>query len=269
MTTCFQRSFFRPSLRERAGLPLSARSVGHYRVGPGFRDKVAVKHFVQVFWGVRGVGALVIQGVERHLRPGEVAVYFPGMEHRVYGLNETWEYRWWTMDGLLAVPIASAFGLLPAAAHRPGEMPVKLFENLTEAIQNVTPAGAYRAGAAAYELLTVAAGGCARLPADERIGVALRMMQEEWSNPLLGVGTLAQRLRMNRSLFSRVFHRAVGISPIEYLLNLRMQNALSRIKESRQPINEIARECGWREANYFARRVRQATGLAPREFRRQ
>jgi len=87
----FFHILFRSTPTPSANLPFGARSMGHYLVRPGFRDRVLVKQFVQVFWGITGTGALVINGVERKLKPRQIAVYFPGMRHEVYALNTEWE----------------------------------------------------------------------------------------------------------------------------------------------------------------------------------
>ncbi|MBI4023909.1 MAG: helix-turn-helix transcriptional regulator [Verrucomicrobia bacterium] len=263
------RDVHRPTAQPSVALPFGARSVGHYRLQPGFRSVVRVIHFVQVFWGLRGAGAVMVNGVERRLGTGEVALYLPGMEHRLYSLNAPWEYWWWTMDGPLAAANATATGLNCARIYKPGPPPVGLFMKLVTAIQNVTPAGERRASALAYELLTRAAGRCANPSLGEAIQTALDLIHREWSHPALCVKTMAQQLRLHRSSFSRRFHAAMGIAPADYLANLRMQNALSRLRSAHLSIAETARVCGWRDPDYFCRCVRRATGLAPRQFRRQ
>lgn len=87
----FFRSLYRPTSAPTANLPFGTRSVGHYVVLPGYRDGVAIKYFLQVFWGIAGTGALIINGVEHRLRPRQIALYFPGMRHEVYALNTEWE----------------------------------------------------------------------------------------------------------------------------------------------------------------------------------
>jgi len=61
----------------------------------------------------------------------------------------------------------------------------------------------------------------------------------------------------------------MGISPLNYLINLRIQNALNLLMDQRNTVNEVARACGWETPSYFARCIRRATGLSPREFRDQ
>ena len=74
---------------------------------------------------------------------------------------------------------------------------------------------------------------------------------------------------MSERSLSRNFHAAVGQSPIEYLLNMRLQRAETLLLASPAPIAQIAFEVGFGDANYFTRQFRRQRGLSPREFRKQ
>lgn len=262
----FLRCIFRPISAPSANLPLGARSVGHYLVRPGYRDFVAVKQFVQVFWGIAGAGALVINGVERTLRPRQVAIYFPGMRHDVHALDQEWEYCWWTMDGPLATSITTAFGLV-AEVYNAGPAPLPLFRCLESAIRNQSQAAERQASALAYQLLTIAVSGRRSEGEDHRTNEAIQIIHREWNQPQLCVKQLATRLRMHRSTLSRRFEKAVGIPPVAYLVRLRVQNALSMLKQTKKPIAEVTALCGYNDPNYFARLMHRYTGLSPRRFR--
>ncbi|HRU05530.1 MAG TPA: AraC family transcriptional regulator [Candidatus Brocadiia bacterium] len=261
-----RQMLFRPTQAPGAALPLGARSVGHYRVPPGWRDTPRVKHFVQVFWGVAGAGALVIEGIERRLEPRHVAIYLPGMEHHVYALAEPWEVRWFTMDGPLAAPVVTSFGLT-AGVFSAGPAPHDLFDELTAAIRDITRDGELRASALAYKLLTRAAGGSRPTGADPRIQCALDRIHRLWPDPQLSVEKLARHVGLHRSAFARKFLDAVGIPPIVYITQLRIQNALSLLRQTDKPIAQISRECGYRDPNYFSRLMRSKFGLSAREVR--
>lgn len=72
---------------------------------------------------------------------------------------------------------------------------------------------------------------------------------------------------MSRSNFMRVFKRATGQSPIEYLLRMRIQEGMKRLTHTDMSITEIAMEIGFNDSNYFSRQFRQALGTSPRSFR--
>jgi len=262
----FFHILYRPTPAPSANLPLGARSVGHYLVRPSYRDNIAVKHFVQVFWGIAGTGALVINGVERKLRPRQIAIYFPGMRHEVYALNQEWEYCWWTMDGPLAASITTAFGLV-ADVYDAGKAPLALLRQLANTIRNQSQAAERQASAIAYQLLTLAVSGHRTASTDHQVREAIRIIHSEWNQPQLCVKQLADRLHLHRSSLSRRFEKAVGIPPVAYLSRLRVQNALSMLKQTEKPIAEVAELCGYNDSNYFARLMHRYTGLSPRRFR--
>lgn len=260
------RCIFRPSQQPATDLPLGARSVGHYLVPSGYRDNVLVKPFVQVFWGIAGTGALVINGRERLLGPQQVAIYLPGMEHRIYALATPWEYRWWTMDGPLAGAITVAFGLT-ADVYKALPAPVDLFKKLEKTIRNLSPDGERRGCALAFELLALAAGGRHLGNQDQMVSQAIKIIHHQWNDANLSVKTLANALHIHRSILTRRFHQATGNSPVAYITRLRIQNALSLLKQTDKSVADIAALCGYSDPNYFSRMVRHTIGMAPLYFR--
>lgn len=260
--------FYRPAPAPSDNIPLGARSVGHYVIDESFQEKPEVKHFVEIFWGIKGTGIFLIDGVEKKLTPGKIAVYFPGMLHNLRTESGEWEYRWWTMDGILASSITASFGLDYSGIYQAGQVPSEIFRDLEEAVTDNTAAGERLAGAIAYKLLTYATG---RVPEktfkDLPIKKALEIINKEWANPQIGIEIIADRVGLDRTVFSKRFSSETGVSPIKYISSLRVQNALSQLKYSKEKISVIARKCGWQDANYFARCIKKATGMPPEKFR--
>lgn len=249
---------------------MGARSVGHYRVPAGWRDIVAVKHFVQLFWGVAGQGAIVIRDREQILEPGMVAVYFPGMKHIITAMGDSpWEYRWWTLDGPQAADIASGFGLMPGI-HKAGPAPVKLFSRLERAVRDISPSGERQAVCMAFELMSkVAVAGLAHREDDELVKRTLEILRSKWMNYPLSVKTMAAELGVDRTVLTRRFIAAVGMAPKEYLSGLRIQAALSLLKKTRLPMPELAMKCGIKDPNYFSRLLSRRLGVSPLRFRKR
>jgi len=266
----FHRILFRPTPKPSLNLPLSARSVGHYCVPPEFHEPPLAKYFIQIFWGIRNTGVFIFKRSEQRLPPDHIAIYFPGMVHNLFPDQEPWEYRWWTMDGPLAVNIVNSFGLTQAGIYPVGPAPEALFEQLHDAIGDITPSGERHADTIAYQLLSLAANRrqTAHGP-HPHIQQAVLLIHQQWNQPDFGVDCLARRLNIHRSLFSRLFHSAIGVAPRDYINNLRIQRALSLLKQTNLPIAQIAQQCGFNDPNYFARAIRKKTQWSPGEFRRR
>jgi AraC-like DNA-binding protein len=83
----------------------------------------------------------------------------------------------------------------------------------------------------------------------------------------LNLKFLAEELGCSSSYLSRLFHRKVGDRIVEHINRLRIQNAKDALTNTRLSAKVIAAGCGYRDAGYFGRVFRQATGRAPQQYR--
>ncbi len=66
----------------------------------------------------------------------------------------------------------------------------------------------------------------------------------------------------------RRFKAATGATLIDYLQNLRVEEAKRLLEEGRMPVDEISVESGYEDQSFFRRLFKRRTGLNPREYRR-
>jgi transcriptional regulator GlxA family with amidase domain len=66
----------------------------------------------------------------------------------------------------------------------------------------------------------------------------------------------------------RRFKAATGSSLIDYLQNLRIEEAKRLLENSRKPVDEISAEAGYADASFLRRLFKKKTGLTPSQYRR-
>ena len=66
--------------------------------------------------------------------------------------------------------------------------------------------------------------------------------------------------------FTRVFARSVGMTPYRYVVHLRLQAALRRVREGRMSLAEIAADTGFADQSHLSRWIRRVHGVAPSEL---
>jgi AraC-like DNA-binding protein len=103
---------------------------------------------------------------------------------------------------------------------------------------------------------------------DARIGLALAKMHEKPVAPWT-VDSLARAVGMSRSPFAARFAKLVGVPPLTYLANVRMQRAMALLREGRQSLSVIAGEAGYESYAAFSKAFARITGTSPREYARQ
>jgi AraC family transcriptional regulator len=73
---------------------------------------------------------------------------------------------------------------------------------------------------------------------------------------------------VNRMHFARVFRRALGVTPAEYVRRLRLESACRALVETDQPIADIALDCGYSSQAHFTRAFGAHIGETPAAYRR-
>lgn len=69
--------------------------------------------------------------------------------------------------------------------------------------------------------------------------------------------------------FIRRFQQATGMSPLEYVHTLRLEEAKQMLEAGTQPIAEIAGEVGYEDAGFFSRLFRRKVDLTPAQYRKR
>jgi AraC-like DNA-binding protein len=98
--------------------------------------------------------------------------------------------------------------------------------------------------------------------------LAIEYMENEFAS-LDGINTLADKLGISLSHFTREFTKETGINPIKYLTNIRMQNAMQLLTNTDLSINEVALKCGFSCGNYFSKIFKKSRHLSPNQFRNE
>jgi len=83
------------------------------------------------------------------------------------------------------------------------------------------------------------------------------------------VGALAARSGLTERAFLNRFRAATGLSPMEYVQILRVEEAKHLLETSDLPLDELAGEVGYLEPASFRRIFRRLVGLSPSEYRRR
>ena len=77
---------------------------------------------------------------------------------------------------------------------------------------------------------------------------------------------MARLACMAVSGFRKKFSEITGTTPVAYLLNIRLQNALNYLMLRKYSVGEVSAKCGFSDSNYFTRQFRKKYGVCPRQF---
>lgn len=196
-------------------------------------------------------------------------VAFPEQSHYYISKNQSWEFIYIHFTGQAAKPFVdkikkfydNPFTLSYNSA------PIRMAIDLQSKILDGYRLKKYEGGEFVYRFL------CALLRefeqpkvSDTLIQQAIRIIEEEY-NTILGVQQLAERMNISFSHFSRSFKDEIGISPVQYLTNLRIQKAMNDLLNTKETIQQIAIKNGYSNGNYFCNVFRKIVGITPTQYR--
>lgn len=80
------------------------------------------------------------------------------------------------------------------------------------------------------------------------------------------INSMAKVCNMQVNNFRLKFKEELGLSPINYLMKLRIEKAIELLKFSQLNVSEISNRVGFNDSNYFSRQFTKYVGRSPRNF---
>lgn len=96
---------------------------------------------------------------------------------------------------------------------------------------------------------------------------ALQLMEQTFSDNI-SLTSIADRLQLSPSYFSRIFKEHTGQSFSEYVTMTRIEYSKRLLLESNLLVKEIGERTGYHKTNYFIKVFKECTGLTPGEYRK-
>ncbi len=97
----------------------------------------------------------------------------------------------------------------------------------------------------------------------------LKLMHENVDNFELNIDFLSSELGMSRTVFFNKLKSLTGLSPVEFVREVRFERAAEYIKTSQLSVSEISYKVGIEDPRYFSRCFKQKFGLTPSEYRQK
>lgn len=149
-----------------------------------------------------------------------------------------------------------------------------VLEHVVRALEAASRAGAddlYAESAAAFlaaHLVTVYSRAIASAAGreDTRVRRAQELMHDCLAEPLT-LAEMAQYVHLSPYHFARVFRQAVGEPPRAHLTRLRVEVACRLLRETRQPVADVAAACGFSNTARLTAAMRRLLGTGPTAYR--
>ncbi len=235
-------------------------------------DFVTINRWHCLYFVSGGSGSFTVNGKTHPLHKGDLFFIRPG-EPIAYCTHDKLKYYWIALCEEHAEEVADVLKL-------PRENPVRTakYVRRVEWIFNSvldwgkpTSKSYFTAASALMQLLS-AECDTEPLPAlvEKHKSLAERIKQTidlNFRKSEFSVNDAAQLLYISHSLMSRVFKEVMGITPVAYLIDIRLRHAAELLQEKDVPVKELAAEAGFSDGGYFMKQFKKKYGVTVKEYR--
>jgi AraC family transcriptional regulator len=83
----------------------------------------------------------------------------------------------------------------------------------------------------------------------------------------IAIADLARLVGVSAGYLHRAFRATLGVTPLSYIHEKRIEHAISILTSEDAPIADVALRVGYLSAGHFSRTFRRLTGVHPSKFR--
>ena len=106
------------------------------------------------------------------------------------------------------------------------------------------------------------------IPGDAFLAKLLDVMNKQLDNNTLTVDELVEEMGMGRTVFFNKLKNMTGLSPVEFIREMRLKRAAQLLEEHTYNITEVTYMVGMNDSRYFSKCFKNTYGMTPSEYRK-
>jgi AraC-like DNA-binding protein len=259
---------------------LAVLFTGSSQTKPGHKPGPKVVDYYLLHYIQSGCGTYTCQGTTYQLGPGDSFLIEPGkLISYIADEVDPWHYRWLAFEGKQAASLLASIGISSQhpIVHTGGKRHIAVIYHQVQAVFQTRGAHA-GLKAVGYLHLLLAEYAQALMPkqqsdlhltdSGEQIAQqALHYLSTQYAEPIT-IALMAEAFGYNRAYLSTLFKKHTGLTPVTFLLRLRIDKARLLLRERQElTIEQIASSVGFQDPLYFSKQFKRLYGMSPTDYR--
>jgi len=221
--------------------------------------------FYEIILTLKGDGEVAVEERNFHMHPGSVLVIPPNALHGGLSVGG-YEEIYMQIDSFPMLAEDLENGVL----HVENDTDGLLMQLARQLLYRFVRGEKDTTFSLLYELfLRLLAEKSASFKNDPAVEQVCSLLTQNYSDPELSLSEVLSATGYQKDHIRRRFVAACGVTPVEYLTNLRIENAkllLERRGEMGLTVAEIAVRCGYYDSHYFSKVFKKRVGVSPEHY---
>lgn len=252
---------------------------GKENCAPGHTYGPAVREEYLLHYILEGEGTFSAGGKSWNLTKNDAFLIFPD-ETTIYSsdVQNPWSYIWVAFDGLKAFASLeqAGFSKTERVGHFTREKDLlRCVDTILDSHQPTYSNDMIRQSQLIiflacmiqeYQEHTDKPEAAEHYPQKVYVDYAVQYIEQNYHREIT-VNDICHHVGITRGYLTKIFQQTFHTSPYEYLLQVRMNQAVFLLKSTSLPVSQIAGMVGYRDAPVFSKLFKQRTGLSPKAYR--
>ena len=226
---------------------------------------------------VKGEGELILDSGTYRVKPGMAMLLFKGEAHEYYAITSSWIVDWIVFDGHgVEAFLRQTAGIRSSGVYhatRP-ELFLAKIQQILDIGQSDSNLKGIQCSSVVYSLLTDIMLYASLQPESSAASLNYRLKPlfdyiEHFYNLPLTLDQLAEVIGITPQHLCHVFKKTTGLRVFQYINSVRIMKSKELLLQyPHLQVKEIARRCGFDDANYFSTVFRKHEQLSPNDYRK-
>lgn len=207
-----------------------------------------------------------------NIKEGTCFMLFPGIWHRYKPLKRGWEEYWVGFKGIYPSMLMKNFDPAnPFIKTGRSDLLLKLFHNLIEQVQQAAPGYHQMITGTTLKILSylqaVSRYHEINIDSTTKLVEETKFLLREAISNKASIEQILSSLPAGYSKLRKDFKKLTGLSPNQYLLNLRIGKVKELLSNTSLSISEITYQTGFESISYLSKLFKKKEGIAPKDYR--
>jgi AraC-like DNA-binding protein len=244
--------------------------------GPNWSNGIHSHNFCEIMYITDGSGVCVIEGVEYPVRAGDIIVYNTGVFHEERSAGERLSILFFAAD--IQIPGMAAGCVVPEDAPpiiQAGSYDETLKTFISVMVSELEQKQAHYkaisthiAGLFCHYILRLYGVKLENQGHSEICQRAKQYLDNHYREDI-NLSRIADGVHLSKYHFIHIFKEHTGMTPMKYLLFVRMSAAKELLAREGLPIGEVAAAVGYENALAFSRVFKNSEAISPTEYRKK
>ncbi len=232
--------------------------------------------FYELLFFYKGSGSIFTDGKEHHVNPGNLVIYHPGVVHREQASADN-PFHFAFLAFEVTQALEDCFRFLPSKENGPvinsGEYRYQLEDTFSQLLNEAqSHIDGYEVMCESFlssiiiQISRIDAANKAN-PIDSNESLKVKNFIDNNFTKDLTLDALSEIVYVSKHHLAHMFKNEIGVPPITYLINKRMDEAKRLLTETDMGISEISSIIGYDNQNYFSQLFKKIVGESPLHFR--